>query len=60
MIITVNSLGHVQLKGNLEKKMAMMKLEDIFQLEDAIKKEFYDEVKPNFYGEINCVEIAGR
>ena len=55
IIITVNRLGHVQLKGNL-KKMALMKLEDIVQLEDAINKEFYDKVKQNLYVKINCVK----
>ena len=47
MIITVNRLGHVQLKGNLEKKMVLMKLEDIVQQEDAMNKELYHEVKQN-------------
>ena len=58
MIITVNRLGYVQLKGNREKKMALMKLEDIVQQDDAMNKEFYDEVKLNLYGETNCVKIA--
>jgi hypothetical protein len=31
MIVSVNILGHVQLKGNLEKKMVLMKLQDIVQ-----------------------------
>ena len=43
MIISVNILGHVQLKGNLEKKMALMKLEDIIHQEDAMTKEFSGE-----------------
>ena len=50
MIITVNRLSHLQLKGNLEKKMALRKLEDIVQQEDVMNKEFYDEVKLNLYG----------
>ena len=44
------SLSHVQLKGNLEKKIALMMVEDIVQQEDAMNKEFYDEVKLNLYG----------
>jgi hypothetical protein len=35
----VNRLGHLQLKENLEKKMALMKLEDIFQHEHAMAKK---------------------
>ena len=31
------------LQGDLEKKMSLMKLKDIFQHEDAIAKEFFDE-----------------
>ena len=42
MIVSVNILGHVQLKGNLEKKMALIKLEDIVHQEDAKTKEFSD------------------
>jgi hypothetical protein len=34
----VNRIGHVQLKENLEKKMALMKLKDIFQHEHAWPK----------------------
>ena len=42
-IVSVNRLGHEQLKGNLEKKMALMKLEDIVQQEDAMATEFCDD-----------------
>ena len=45
LIFSVNRLGHVQLKGNQEKKIALMNLEDIFQNEDAMAKEFCDEQK---------------
>ena len=45
MIIKVTRLGHVQLNWNMEKKMALLKLEDIVKQEDAINKEFDDEVK---------------
>ena len=40
--VSVNRHGHVQLKGNLEKKIALMKLKDIVQLEDTIGKKFWD------------------
>ena len=43
LIILVNRLGHVQLNGKLEKKMALMKLEDIVQQEDAMATEFCDD-----------------
>ena len=36
LIFSVNGLNHVQLKGNLEKKIVLMKLEEIVQQEDAI------------------------
>ena len=32
-----------QVKGNMEKKLALMNLEDIVQNEDAIANEFCDE-----------------
>ena len=41
--LSVNRLSLVQLKGNLEKKMALMKLEDIVQHEEAMAKEFCDD-----------------
>ena len=62
----VNRLGHVQLKGNLEKKIAIMNLEEIVQNEDAMAKEFCEEQnfkvkKENWERkkeEKNCVEIS--
>ena len=39
----MNILGHEQLKGSLEKKMALMNLEDIVKNENAIVREFCDE-----------------
>ena len=39
IIFSVNRLGHAQLKENQEKKMALMKLEDIFQHEHATAKK---------------------
>ena len=60
MIITVNRLGPVQLKGNLEKKIVLMQLEDIVQQEDAMKKELYHKVKLNLYGETNGFKIVLR
>ena len=44
IIITVNWLGHVQLKGNLEKKIALKKLEEIVHQDKAMAKEFCDEI----------------
>ena len=40
---TVNILGHKQLKENLEKKMALIKLEDIYQHERAMAKKLCKE-----------------
>ena len=40
LTLSVNRFAHVQLKGNLKKKM---KLKDIFRHEDAMAKEFCDE-----------------
>ena len=40
MIVSVSKLGHVQLKGKLEKKIALMKLEDIIQQEDSMANVF--------------------
>ena len=48
----MNRLGHVQLKGNLEKKIALMKLEEIVQQEDAMAKEFCNSVMTFFLLEI--------
>ena len=45
LIFSVNRLGNVQLKGNQEKKIALMNLEDIVQNEDAMAKEFCDVQK---------------
>ena len=45
LIVSVNIDGHVQLKGTLEKKIALMKLEDIVQQEEPIGKEFWDHKK---------------
>ena len=44
----MNRLSHKQLKGNLEKKMALMNLEDIVQNEDAMTKKFCDEPNLKF------------
>ena len=41
LTVSVNRLGHVQIKGNLEMKIALMKLEEIVQQEDATAKEFF-------------------
>ena len=43
MTVSVNRLGHLQLESNLEKKMALMNLEDIVQQENAMAKEFCDD-----------------
>ena len=45
MIVSVNRHGHVQLKGNLENKIALIKLEDIVQQEEPNGKEFWDHKK---------------
>ena len=61
LIVSVNRLGHVQLKGNLEKKIALMKLEDIFQQEEPIGIKFKDHkkiIKKGFLSDKNCFEIA--
>ena len=42
-IISVNRLGQVQLKGNLDKKVALAKLEEIVQQEDARAREWLPE-----------------
>ena len=42
LVVSVNRHSHVQLRGNLEKKIALMKLEDIVQQEEPIGKEFWD------------------
>ena len=39
LIVSVNRLGHVQLNENLEKKIALMELEDMVQQENAMAKE---------------------
>jgi hypothetical protein len=57
----VNRLGHVQLNGNLEKKMALMKLKHIVQHEDAMAQECSEDLKKklNTNGITKyCVEIA--
>ena len=41
----MNRLGHVQLKGNLEKKIALKKLKEIVQQDKAMAKKFCDEKK---------------
>ena len=41
LTITVNRLGLIQIKGNPEKKIPLMKLEEIIQQEDAMAKEFF-------------------
>ena len=48
LIISVNRLGHVQMKGNLEKKIALLKLEEIVQQEDAMNKEWLPEDLDSF------------
>ena len=40
---SVNRLSHLQLKGNLEKKIELKKLEEIVQQDKAMAKEFCDK-----------------
>ena len=41
LTISVNRLGLLQIKGNLEKKIPLTKLEEIIQQEDAVAKELF-------------------
>ena len=43
MTISVNRRGHVELKGNLEKKITLMKLEEIVWQKKAMAKDFCNE-----------------
>ena len=61
MIVSVSKLCHVQLKGNLEKKIALMKLEDIVQQEDGMANAFVMKnllSKRILWYEKGCVKIV--
>ena len=48
LIISVNRLGQVQLKGNLDKKVALAKLKEIVQQEDARAREWLPDDLDSF------------